>query len=520
MRHFLLLNLVGGASAAAVDFTGHLVDQVCWGQVGHRAKPTRELPLDIAPENHTVECLRDISVCFEDLDLLDQDPNTGLWFVKYQFNSAKNPDGLKALQNLLLADKRQVTGDPSLKVPNGAPDVSIQNGGNPMEKVHITATADDADGTTLTDISVNVEGSAVIFTKDSVPQDETPATGFGDSNLVVNYELVAHESGAESIAFRVELATASGGWMAVGVSKDGTMHSGGDGSDMVICEAGDLEVRRYWVTQQVKPTGGELVPMSSCNLEDGKQVMMFDRFLEAEGDQRTILASGVTQFIYAYSSSSAAMTYHGGNKKAIGVDISSGGTSSVSIPAPVLVLVHAAFMLISWGFLLPLGAAAARVLRNQPKQVGGKPLCAPSNAVKTLVPRVPTQRNNAATHPPPTPRPFDEPGTLSPAPPAAAQGSASTRCASTGAGYSCWSVLASPRTTRATRRFSAQTCRSRTRRLAWWCARSDSCSRSTPFCARTHTPSPTRSADRGTTGARCGSGCTSRSATWRCCSAS
>ena len=45
------------------------------------------------------------------------------------------------------------------------------------------------------------------------------------------------------------------GWLALGVSPDGTMDNHAKGSDIVACSAGG-KVLRYWVTDHNAPTGG------------------------------------------------------------------------------------------------------------------------------------------------------------------------------------------------------------------------------------------------------------------------
>merc|ERR1719238_1302462 len=80
----------------SVDFTGYMVDTNCWDKPGHLAPPTRNTPLDISPEQHTLQCMRDIQVCFDGLTLLDYDPPTQRYYAKYQFSASRNADGLAA----------------------------------------------------------------------------------------------------------------------------------------------------------------------------------------------------------------------------------------------------------------------------------------------------------------------------------------------------------------------------------------------------------------------------------------
>ena len=69
--------------ASPVDFTGYLVDTLCWSYPNHEAPPTRNTPLAERPYDHTLECLRDISFCFDDLKLLAFDNATQRYDVKF-----------------------------------------------------------------------------------------------------------------------------------------------------------------------------------------------------------------------------------------------------------------------------------------------------------------------------------------------------------------------------------------------------------------------------------------------------
>ena len=127
MKTLLLAVLVHGGRAQLVDFTGYMVDTFCWDKPNHEAPPTRYLRIDIAPQNHTLQCMRDITVCYDALTLLEYNAGTQRYSPKYQFSSSQNSDGLKALQNLLDANTSQITGDVNLKVANGAPDYSVES---------------------------------------------------------------------------------------------------------------------------------------------------------------------------------------------------------------------------------------------------------------------------------------------------------------------------------------------------------------------------------------------------------
>ena len=79
--------------------------------------------------------------------------------------------------------------------------------------------------------------------------------------------------------------------------------------------------------------------------------LIFTRSLKGEAyKQREIMKKGNTIFLWAYSDTNNKLAYHGGTKGSITFDIDSGGGGGeVSLPIPVLVALHAGFMLLSWG---------------------------------------------------------------------------------------------------------------------------------------------------------------------------
>ena len=218
--------------ATPVDFTGYLVDTLCWSYPNHEAPPTRNTPLAERPYDHTLECLAR-APSNGDLKLLAFDNATQRYDVKFEFSASRNPDGLKALQALLKANTSTL-GDATVNrfpptpalVANGAPDLSYQNGGHRMAPVHLEAVAADDDAGALTDVRVNVEGRSAVYTKDSVPDGGGGGDGasFGDGTLTVTWRLRG-AGDAAAVEFSVGLKTDSLGWLALGVSADGTMDS-------------------------------------------------------------------------------------------------------------------------------------------------------------------------------------------------------------------------------------------------------------------------------------------------------
>ena len=78
-----LFSLVAVASAAAVDFTGYMVDAYCWNQPDHFAETT-QTALDVSPQDHTLECLR-MEMCRAELILLEEGTD-GKYAEKYYFS--------------------------------------------------------------------------------------------------------------------------------------------------------------------------------------------------------------------------------------------------------------------------------------------------------------------------------------------------------------------------------------------------------------------------------------------------
>ena len=78
------------------------------------------------------------------------------------------------------------------------------------------------------------------------------------------------------------------GWVGFGTSTDGTMNSGGKGSDIVACQDGGL-VRRHRLTQRSWPGGdGAEVPGGTCAHEDGPSVVLSFTLPAAEWNFSTV----------------------------------------------------------------------------------------------------------------------------------------------------------------------------------------------------------------------------------------
>ena len=173
----------------------------------------------------------------------------------------------------------------------------------------------------------------------------------------------------DDVSFKVTYSGASG-WFGIGVSSDGTMSSNGEGSDVVVCDS--TGVKRYWLTSNLKPTGGKEVAGSACEFNKGQGVMTFTRPLKAENDQqREMLASGETTIVYAHGTATT-LAYHS-SRGAQNVDLGSGSASQKATAVPAAVWSHAILMLLSWAAILPAGVVVARTQRKNPSQIQGLP---------------------------------------------------------------------------------------------------------------------------------------------------
>jgi hypothetical protein len=212
------------------------------------------------------------------------------------------------------------------------------------------------------------------------PASPSPSDADGDKKPSADGEFALGDKlsarstvNGDDVSFVVTFA-ASSGWFALGVSSDGSMTSGGEGSDVVVCDSAGA--KRYWITNKSPPSGGVAVDGAVCEFANGEGVLSFTRALKASGaKQRDMLGAGSeTTLIYAHGTP-AAMAYHSGNRGSVGVDLASGsGSGIVATPVPGLVWAHALLMLLSWGMLLPAGVVVARTQRNNPAKVQGAPL--------------------------------------------------------------------------------------------------------------------------------------------------
>ncbi len=182
---------------------------------------------------------------------------------------------------------------------------------------------------------------------------------------------ITHLTASNEVKFQI--ISTGGGWFGVGVSSDGSMNSGGAGTDLVACDD-TLGVQRYWVTSKSKPTNGVVVPGGVCTITAAgqKSIMRFTRPMAAStGTQRAVKGGGQqTTLVWAYHNEDRnSITYHGtAHRGAASLDVTvAGRTAGAAVVAPVAtaVWVHAALMLGAWALLLPFGVLVAHCNRKR-----------------------------------------------------------------------------------------------------------------------------------------------------------
>ena len=395
-------------AGVAIDYTGYIVDSYCWNKpaIGsfppHTAPPAGCIDLTKSPELHTMECIRDVTVCLNSMVMLSQDTTTNIYSKKYSFDAAST----LSLQQLICDQKGTVKDSSKLLSSTscnpGAPDLSISNGGHALSKIHVVGEATSAG--VISNAIFNIDGTpSVMYPMTTSPafkldgQKNFPkcptksggggSGGGGDTNSFSSPDghwtakiMALTET---SISWKVThdcKDAGDTGWFGFGISKDGTMDSSSAGSEIYTCtssssssaSAGKALASQYWVTAKSMPTNGKELTASTCTWAMGKGTMTFTRDFKANNNkERTIEKIGATNFLWAYGTSKT-IGYHGGNKGSISFDVSTGGSSGSTIPVPALVAIHAIAMLLGWGLLLPLGAMFARCCKKDIKDLSTK----------------------------------------------------------------------------------------------------------------------------------------------------
>ena len=163
----------------------------------------------------------------------------------------------------------------------------------------------------------------------------------------------------------ITVSSSNGGFIAVGLSEDGTMNSGGKGSDVVVCDKSG--VKRYWVTAYASPENGVTVPGSTCTQKGQVSKLVFIRNILAIGKNEISILPGKKQnLIWATKDSSFELAYHGEDKGTCKFDFGENAVlpnDNVTRSPTVWLWMHAGFMIMAWGVALPWGVSFANRLR-------------------------------------------------------------------------------------------------------------------------------------------------------------
>eukprot|EP00947_MAST-08B_sp_MAST-8B-sp1_P001249 g1249.t1 len=320
--------------AAKVSFTGPIVDIFCWdrtsGGVKHAALDGAVL--DTNPQDHTVHCLRDIADCRANgYAILQKPAGAAKWSIKYKLDATGNTNALKIIDSTKTIQDLRVTVTGTL---NG--DGVTLEGATMKEAEPAAFPLDLADGLTLDRTLLQKEG------------DKAAA---GDE--------------IESLEFTIKVNRNA--WVGVGISAPGAtgaaaMTGGGDGSDIVACSGGT--VKRYWVTSLSVPTGGAEVPGSTCTQQAGSTTMTFTRAVAAaSATERALSLGSADTVIWAMGADGVTTMTNSGHKMedrgVIKVDLEGGGATTVTKSGSAALWLHLVLMCLSWGALLPWGAAVA-----------------------------------------------------------------------------------------------------------------------------------------------------------------
>jgi hypothetical protein len=189
------------------------------------------------------------------------------------------------------------------------------------------------------------------------------------SNLQAIYTISQDQ---RSITFTVTLQAEA--WLSFGVSTDGSMIAGTEGSDVVICYEG--MARRFHLTTMETPNIKQGKPISgstTCVVKDGTTTLAYTRKLEAQSGNElpvSLAKGGLTTFIYAWQlldevAEGGLMPYHYQNRGNINYNIKEGipGNSS-TITVPVLLWVHMVLMSLAWSAFFPFAVAIVKFKKS------------------------------------------------------------------------------------------------------------------------------------------------------------
>ena len=204
--------------------------------------------------------------------------------------------------------------------------------------------------------SMNIANVAIVSAKDISLLD----------GMTLTTELVGEKSDRIMIQVVMNMKT----WVGFGISQ-GTgmsMNSHSKGSEVYACTDGS--VRKYWVTGYSLDAGTSVAGSATCKQTTGRTEMTFTRPLKTN-DTTTGLDITPTKYqpiIYAHGTANQlTVGYHENNKGGQEVKLANPNAPAIKPTkrnAEVALWAHIIFMILSWGFLLPLGVVVANRMRD------------------------------------------------------------------------------------------------------------------------------------------------------------
>jgi len=166
-------------------------------------------------------------------------------------------------------------------------------------------------------------------------------------------------------------AVGSNTWFAVGLASSASML----GADTVVFQPGATPQVGQYVTNDRTVGGVAAVPAASMTLTNtsvrslggGAVSLSFTRPLAAGGyaGARAVGIDGPSLLVYAVGGQDhTSLSHHDGGNGVASVDFRTGGVTAVEPAGATLRVAHGALMFVSWGVLLPLGAALARFAKT------------------------------------------------------------------------------------------------------------------------------------------------------------
>ena len=187
-------------------------------------------------------------------------------------------------------------------------------------------------------------------------------------SLADGLTLATQVVGSKSENIRITVSFNVKTWIGFGISQ-GTgvsMTGNGNGAEIYVCTDGVL--RKYWVKDTYLDQGVKVDGDATCVQKQGSTMLSFTRPLRNndKGKGLDITPKKYQQVIYAHGDANELQVeYHGKNKGGKEVQLGSSASKAVSKRnAEASLWAHIILMVLSWGFLLPLGVVVANRTRD------------------------------------------------------------------------------------------------------------------------------------------------------------